>query len=352
MESNEQLLAKLDTALKSITEISTEGTSVLAPEKQAQFIEEMQESTVLLPAARYVAMGAQRVDIDRTGFSARILKSGRDAKQTGSGEPAGAVYDPTGGYGLSAGFVTPSFATNQLNARELIAVTSIRDDALRRNLERGGFESTLIALFGKAAGRDLEEFGVFGDTTLTYAQDDMLSQTDGWIRSAGQILYGVGADKDFDPAAEAWPENLFTTMLDALPKRFFGDPNAWNLYVDWAIYDGYRDLLRARGTPLGDAAQVGNIPLMFKGINIVYLPVLERHTALRGAAAVDLIEGRAAILCQPSNAVWGVFSNVSIEREREAKQRRTDFVLSFEGDVTFENEDAVVAALIEKDNPA
>ena len=45
--------------------------------------------------------------------------------------------------------------------------------------------------------------------------------------------------------------------------------------------------------------------------------------------------------------VWGVFHEVTIEREREAKARRTDFVLSFEGDADYEDEAAAVAAFVD-----
>jgi hypothetical protein len=260
--------------------------------------------------------------------------------------------DLTGGYGLDTDFAQPTFANNQLNARELQAITSLRDDALRRNIERGNFENTLIDLFSAAAGRDLEEYALLGDTKLSYSQDDVLSQSDGWVRKAAQKLYGVGAGKDFDPAADDYPDNMFNEMLAALPKQYLANPGDWKYYVPWDVYDAYRDSLRARGTVLGDTAQTTNMPLYFKGTQVVYCPFLERSHALRGAANVDLIEGSVCLLTNPDNMIWGVFHDVQIEREREAKWRRTDFVLAFEGDMHYEDENAAVAALIQKEVPA
>jgi hypothetical protein len=129
--------------------------------------------------------------------------------------------------------------------------------------------------------------------------------------------------------------------------------------VTWDVYDGYRDCLRARGTVLGDSAQTTNMPLYFKGTQIVYCPFLERaHGAtevLNGQAPLALADnvasGQIALLTNPDNMVWGIFHQVQIEREREAKWRRTDFVLSFEGDVHYEDEDAAVAAFIDKTRP-
>lgn len=341
-KSNVELLAALDSAFKGITEISTLGGSVLQPEKFDRFVQQMEHSTTILPAARFIAMQSSKTDIDRTGFTGRILKSGRDTSEDvrvlATGE-----------------FSNPAFHTNQLNAQELQAVASLRDDALRRNLERDNFENTLIDLFAAAAGRDLEEYALLGDTELTYAQDDVLHLTDGWVRRAANKLYGVGSDKDFDPSitiADNHVEDMLDAMLQALPKQFFGNPNDWKYYVSWQVFDAYRNILKARGTVLGDTAQTSQSQLWYKGVQLIYAPVIERSASLRGEADADLIEGDLAILCNPDNMAWGIFHQVEIEREREAKARRTDFVLAFEGDADYEDENAVVVALRQKENPS
>ena len=367
-ESNVELLAKLDAAFKGLLEVNDLGAAVLAPQKFDRFVQMMQESTIVLPAARFIPMQSQRVDIDRTGFVTRILHSGRTAKTPHQSAPfshgwpeaqAGANRDLTGGYGTTADFAQLTFHENQLNARELQAITSLRDDALRRNIEKGNFENTLIDLFSAAAGRDLEEFALLADTNYTYLQDDVLSQTDGWIAKAGNKLYGVGVGATFDPTADEFPENMFNAQLAALPKQYLGNPADWKYYVPWDVYDAYRDNLRARGTILGDTAQTTNMPLYFKGTQIVYCPFLERaHGAtevLNAQAPLalqdDVVSGGISLLTNPDNMVWGIFHQVQIEREREAKWRRTDFVLSFEGDVHYEDEDAAVVAFIDKTKP-
>ena len=372
-ESNAQLLAKLDAAYKGILETNDFGESVLAPAKFDRFVQQMEHSTIVLPAARFINMQSQRVDIDRTGFVTRILKSGRTAAPT----TVTAGHYPIAQTGASRSlnttwngaedFSEPNFWTNQLNARELQAVTSLRDDALRRNIEKGNFENTLIDLFSAAAGRDLEEYALLADTALSYAQDDVLTQTDGWVKKAKQKLYGVGengvagtAGSDFDPTDSSYPENMLNEMLQALPKQYLANPADWKYYVTWSIYDAYRDSLRARGTQLGDSAQTSNMPLYFKGTQVVYCPFLERAAGAtenlhaQGALTVDdgIVSGEIAFLTNPDNMVWGIFHQVQIEREREAKLRRTDFVLAFEGDVHYEDENAAVVAFVQKENPA
>jgi hypothetical protein len=340
MASNMEILAKLDAAFKGITEISDFGDSILQPEKFDRFVRTMEHAVNVLPNARFIRMDAQKSDIDRTGFVGRILKAGRAAAQGG-----GAVVE----LNASTHGVTPTPVTNQLIARELVAITSLRDDALRRNIERGGFEDTLLDLFGGAAGRDLEEYCLLGDTGVTYGTDDVLSQTDGWIKLAGNKIYGAGAGKDFDPAASSYPENMFDAMLAALPKQYLVNVQDWEYEVTWEVYNAYHNLLKARGTALGDTAQVGMPQLYYKGIKVKYVPTLER-AATSGASDDGLMNGKLALLTNPDNMAYGVFHDVMVEREREAKARRTDFVLSFEGDAHYEDENASVAALIQKES--
>jgi hypothetical protein len=353
-KSTGELLAQLDAAFKGIVDISSFGDSILQPRKFDQFVRRMEDRTVVLPDARFIAMDSPKVDIDLTGFVGRILHSGSD--------------DSGASRTLSEGeFVEPTPQTNQLDAQELQAVTSIRDRALRRNIERGGFENTLIDLFGEAAGRDFEEYALLGHTAYSHTDDDVLSKTDGWIVKAGQRV--VGGDGQFVPdgGSDLDPELLFQAMLNALPKRYLQNVSDWRFYVPWNILDAYRDKLRARGTNLGDTAQTaagGPIStgsggaavlaqLSWKGIPVVFCPLLERARPLGAvdfAANGGKLAGQVALLSNPDNMAWGVFHEVTVEQEREAKHRRTDYVLTFEGDVHYEDENAAVAAFIEKED--
>ncbi len=339
MRSNQDLLAELESAMKSITDISQLGDSILSPQKFDQFVRRMEDRTVILPEARFISMDAQQVDIDRTGFVGRILRSGSD----GSGASRTLA---------SGEFAEPVFNTNKLIANELQAVTSLRDRALRRNIERGDFEGTLIDLFGEAAGRDTEEYALLGDSGRNHGDDDVLSKTDGWLKLAANRVYGgAGGQFDFEPNDDKDPEALFQAMLEALPKRFIQDISEWRIYVPWEVYDAYHDVLKKRQTNLGDQAQQdGYSRLPWKGLWVVYAPLLERSPAAQDNENADHeVYGRIATLQNPDNMAWGVFHEVTVEDEREAKERRTDFVLTLEADAHYEDENAAVTAFIDQD---
>lgn len=323
--NNKTLLNKLDAAFKNIIDRSALGQSILVPQQFDRFVRSMQKRTVILDEARYIEMDSEKANIDRIAFVGRVLQPGRTNsthKELEENEYAEISTD-----------------TNQLVAEEMVAIVSILDKAMRRNIEKDNFEDTLVEMLGEAAGRDLEEWGLLADEAID--DDDLLELTDGWIKLAGNKVYGDGVGADFDPDGDDWPENMFQAMLNALPKQYFRDRSEWRIYCGFEVEDAYRDLLRNRGTALGDGAQTRAEVLYYKGIPVVYAPMVE--------ASKEAHAGRVATLQHPDNMAWGVFHEVTIESEREAKKRRTDFVLTIEADAHYEDENAAVAALIDKE---
>lgn len=338
--TNEELLNKMYTAFKQIVTVDDLGKAILQPAKFAAFVRAMQHKTRILQEARFISMDAQIQDIDRVGFVGRILRSGvKWNAGTGKWEHRKLTTEE---------YAKPAFATNQLIVKELQAVTSLRDKALRRNIERGNFEATLVDLFGEASGRDMEEYALLADTDISYSDDDVLSLTDGWLKLAANKVYGSGAAKDFDPAANDFPENMFQVMLEALPKQFLQNESEWRIYCGWDIRDDYINLLKARLTDLGDKSIVatGEMVPPFKGIPIRYVPMFNRSkTEAEGG------KGEIALLSHPGNMAWGVFHEVTVEPDRIPLDRRTDFVLTLEADAHYEDENASVAAFVNLETP-
>lgn len=328
------MLELLEAAFKSITDTNDLGASVLNPEKFTRFIREARDRTSILNEARFIRMESHTADIDRIGFTGDVLYSGREPD---AGNPTwGKDHDTT-----EADYVMASTATNQLIAREMRGDTSLNDHALRRNIEQGTLENTLVDLLGQAAGRDLEKVATFADTEFSASGqvEQKYADTDGWIKKAANRLIGGGETPDFDPND---PESIFQALLEALPKQYLGDRAEWRIWTPFEVFDAYQDALRERGTQLGDATQTGAPPLTYKGIPVRYAPVLDSNAAtLTGT-------GRVCILSHPDNMAWGVFHEVTIERNRVPQKRRTDWHLTVEADAGYEDENAAVVALLDK----
>lgn len=251
-------------------------------------------------------MGSHTHDIDRIGFSERILHKATEGAALGSE-------------------TNPVTNTNSLESVEAIAVSGVTDSTLEDNIERKGFEDTLLSLIATRVGVDLEELFVNGDKTA--GADDFLKLTNGWLsKSANAIAGASDGTGDFD-ATDA--EGMFDALVRVVPKKYLRDRSQWTFWCHWDIEDDYRNALRSRGTGLGDSAQTNAISLAFKGFNVRECPNMPAGTAL---------------LAPSSNMVYGIYRDVYIEPDRQPKKRSTDFVTTLRADCNYEDENASAVA--------
>lgn len=291
------LLSKIHGAIKEIM-IPDLGSSILTPEKRNDFIRTVSNSTSILDEARRIRMQSHTHDIDRVGFSSRILRGAKEGQE-------GDWSDK------------PDFHTNVLESKEVMAIAGLTDSSLEDNIEEEGFEDTLLALIGDRVGIDLEELFINGDAD---SEDDLLSKTDGWLKKSANEI----DDEDFDPTD---PEDMFDAMVKAVPKKYLRNRQDWKIYVHWDIEDAYRNILRERGTGLGDEAQTTATQLAYKGFRVKDNSNMPSGTAL---------------LVPSSNLVYGIYRDIRIEPDRQAKKRTTDFVTTLRVDAHYEDENASV----------
>ena len=328
--NNELILKNLDATYKALS-VSDIGDSILQPVKFDAFVRTMLRRTNVLEAARFIPMDSQQVDIDRISFGSRVVTATVASNGTVKGTETG---------------VKPTVGTNKLQAVEIRAKMGVTDRTLRRNIEQGGLEQTLQDLFAEAAGRDVEEFGLLSRTDITDSDILHLSATDGWAELAGNKLYDVSTTATGD---SGWPVNLFEELIGALPAQYLVDRADWRLYVPFSVEQAYRKYLRVRKTPLGDSATTNSQPVYFEGFRIEATAMLERSKDYNSGTGTM---GDIAMLQHPDNMVWGIFHEMQIEPDRNPSTRSTDFYLTMEGDVHYEDANAAVVAYIDAPDPS
>src|SRR5581483_6487486 len=270
-----QLERALSVLAQKQLDLSALGAAILQPEKAARFIQAIMDSTVLMDEARMIPMTANQYDIDRIGFGSRILH-----KATENTAPSS----------ISA----PTVATNSIKVFERIAEAEITDTALENNIERGNLENTVLDLAGAQVGLDMEEGLLKSDTTLAGSDAD-LGDFDGWLKLAANQLDGGASPPDFDPTDV---RDMFNKMLNAVPRKYLKNRNAWRFYCSWNIKDAYRNVLGDRGTILGDKMLTGFQQLSFKGIPVVPL--------------ANMPDGEC-LLVYPVNTVYGIQRKIRME---------------------------------------
>lgn len=291
----------VNAVVKRIT-VTQLGDTALNPEKAQQLVRELELSTPMLEQTRRINMRSDKKDIDRVGFRERIMgpapNEGEDTTTTS----------------------TPEWNQNQLSVVKAVAVVELGDEALEDNIEREDFESTLLSLIGGQAGIDLEELYLQGDTD---SGDTYLALTDGWLKLAAHQL----GDADYD---QTDPEEMFEAALTELidnNKEFMRRRNYLRFWTSWKAENDYRDVLRSRGTPLGDEAQTEDRPLAYKGIPVV--PVFNMPVG-------------DTLLSLPENQVYGIRRDIRMENDRKPRAGRTDFVVTFRTDAHYEDERGAV----------
>lgn len=330
--TNEQIMQKLDASFKELvgghlyeggTKVGADamrvadfGASILKPEYFEEFVICATRESTIFDDARRIIMDSPIVGIDRTGFTERLLEPGEEL--------------------VTPNRKQPKFAQERLVARELIGDVGISDQALRRNKMRENYVSLMIDMMGTQGGQDWESYAVLSNTSIDPTADPLLASNDGWIAKARNHIYGGNKVKgdDFDGTD---PIDMFNTMLKKYPKNYLRNRRNLRFYVDSDVYSDYIDIKGERPTIVGDNTIETNIARPYKGVQVVEAPVLNE--------ARDIPEvGSTAMLVDPNNMVYGIFEEVTLEPERTARGRLTDYVMTMEVDQAYENPYVAVIA--------
>lgn len=308
-----------------------------AMEQLAKFIEVVQQNTVILDEARMERMKSFQKEIAAidtpTGYlyPGRATIGGQEVKVI-PGETAGVSEFSLNGY----------IQQNILNAKEFVLGLTIDYDTLEDTIEGPDFEGRIVSMLGQSASLDLEKVFLLGDTGLGASTPILLKATDGWVKLAGGKVYGYdhgGVSKDFDPTSDAFPIDMFDAMLEAIDKRYLIPRNDMRFYVDWSTFRAYREQIAARETVIGDEALLGQRELTFDGIPVVHVPNLDDKEATAHT-------GRVALLARPTNMIWGVYREITVESQRHPKKRQVEHVLTMRADCTYADVNGAVVAKI------
>lgn len=313
--NNEQVLSQIvnpaeKAVFKSMREDMETGKALLNPEQLGMFLRAATLNQTILRDATFDILNSFEKQYVETSIEGRVLQPGYkivDSKQVTNDEldAAEVAFEPT-----------------ILTTTKIKTMCSIEDDEKDDNLEKEQFEQTLLGMMGERAGEDLEVWALYADTDK-YQPSNLLGTADGWLKNAQGQLVSTGAAEqgatgDFDPVNDT-VEAIFDAAIYEMPLRF-RQRNKLKFYVPFEIEDAYRNLLKSRGTPLGDSTQTGYTPtLTYKGIPIINCQSFDDE-ALRTS-----LETTNVMLTNPEYLLYGIWKNMTIEPDRVVKHERTDY---------------------------
>lgn len=318
VKTNQEMLNE---AYKSITYTGPNGLPQLNEEQLLTFISEVKAQTVLLNDMQFQLMNRAVYEIARLGFGNRVL-TGVDLTDENGNVKSDVV-------------AIPQSAKNKLIAVFIRGLFSVEDRELRRNLEKNEIVQTLMKEFAKQAAIDLEDLIVYGDTT---SSDPLLKLTDGLVKKASNYIY----KDDVTDATDI--EQVFDSLIESIPAEYYENPSDWVFYVPFKQFRAYKAKLRARGTNLGDQAQIGIDNIAYDNYVVKHSSALDRH-AKNGSM------GEMVMLQNKKNMLWGVLDQLSVEESRKAEQFKTNYVYGMEADTNYTNENMVAIAFLDKTRP-
>lgn len=314
MTENE-LIQKADLALADL--INDGG--FMNPEQSNRFFRKLIDQPTILQNVRTIPMRRPQMEINKIGFTTRMLRAAKNSSVQGGSTPVGVARRLS-----EADRFKPVTEKIQLSTSEIIAEIDLPYEVLEDSIEGGSvdgtqFEDTILDLMAERAALDLEELLITGDTS---SGDSYLALQDGIVKkSTSNVVNHNNAGVD---------PNLFANMIKALPTRYHRLLNNYKFYVPTLKEIDYRMQIAQRQTSLGDATLTGTAPVAVLGV------------PMQSAA---LMPSANMIMTVPSNIIWGVQRSFRLEFDRNIKERVIEIVLTMRIAIEIEEEDMMVKAI-------
>lgn len=306
---NETLIKKADIALADLA-----NGGKLNPEMSDKFIRKVIDQPTLIKEVRTVPMSGPKRTISKIGFGKRLL---RKARQTAGSRAL-----------TAAERYKPDFGKVDLETTEFIAELNIPYEVLEDNIERGDLKNTILALIAERAALDFEELLLRGDTAFVsgLVDPDEAAMETAYLSSMDGVLKKVSSHQvngtDVGITAELW-----NSTMKAMPEKYRRNQSANRLYVTPNVELDYRLAISNRGTGLGDAILTGTQALPVFGV------------PMKGAA---LMPSDKALFLPPQNIIFGLQRDISMEFDKDIRERVYIIVLTCRAAIAIEEEDACV----------
>lgn len=318
--SNETLLEKVVTT----TGVSAGGGGLLNAAQTDQFIDYMWDASTLLKEARRIRMRSTTAEIDKIGVGSKLLRLATEA-----------VDDHVN---ADAVFSKISITTKKLRLDWELSSESLED-----NIEGADLETHIARMMATAAGNDLEDLAINGDTTLT--GDSLYKAFDGWRKLA--LAGGRVVDATQANIAQA----VFNKAIKAMPRKYKARRNELRFYTGSGVIQDYlfsftnstvQGLAQAAvtGSTVGPQGGPGGLyPLAF-GIPVKEVPMFKEDISSGGGTPT--LDNADVWLTFPQNMVVGVKREIEVYNEFKPKKDTIEYTLYTRVGVQIENLDAFV----------
>lgn len=211
----------------------------------------------------------------------------------------------------------------ELDAQLVKAEVHLSDEVLEDNIERGELRQTILEMIAEAAGRDMEEVIINGDTT---SADPFLATIDGLLKQATSHIVDAGG--------VALSKNFLRDLLKSLPNEYLRDKKQMAFLTSVDAELDYRNSLADRATVGGDRFIEEDTPALYSGVPVKPVPLFPENLGPGGNRTV-------ALLCNPKNVHVGIWRQIRLESFRDVSAGVLRVVATMRFDAKFAEEPGV-----------
>lgn len=318
MPSNAQLIEK---AAMTLSDLASGGR--LNVQQSNKFLRMVQDAPTLVKQSRFVPMESDRRKVEKLGFGNRILRVGQEGTALAESDRA-----------------VPQTDMVTLNTKEVIAEINITYDTLENNIEKGNLQNTIMQMIAERAALDIEELVINGDTAST---DPYLALLDGLRAQATSHIFdavGVAANK-------YGPREVLKQLKKIMPSKYLRNPAMFRYFVSHNLETEWKDAIGFRETAWGDQALSSAPRASAYGVPVEPLAMLQDYAVdPDGTVSTgDEFNGSDILLTHPKNILVGMNRNITVEVDKDIRERKFIIVLTAKVDAKFEEEDAVAKAV-------
>ena len=303
---NSELLQK---AAMTLSDFGGTDQAPLTIEQVQQFLRLAIQPQDLLPDVHTVMANANKWQESKVSFDKRVMRSGTELARL-------APSDQT----------KPDTGIVEISTVLLRGEVPISDEVMEDQVERAGFGDTVMQMVAERAGTDIEELMIAGDSRPSGRANYNLHNEpagaymrllDGWLVQAlletdANVLDASSDGQDY--------QRMFNKLITALPDRYKRDIGNMRFYVPRRLEEKYRDILAARGTPLGDKTLEGTQKLTYQGITIHGVANFPIHSPASGDDTSFIL------LTHKDNLYAGYRRQIKLETFRDPREGSTSFI--------------------------
>jgi hypothetical protein len=352
--SNELLQKVIDTSnlgTSPSTDLSGDGRTnsgngLLYPDQANRFLDYMWDATILAKSARTIRMRSNTTEIDRVSVGQRVMTVATEE------QPSNWVANSGSAAFTAAG---ATFSKISLTTRKLRLDWELSAEALEDNIEGPDLEDHIARLMATAAGNDVEDLLINGNTSAT--GQSLMTAFSGFRALANSNAHVV------DGGAYGLDKTTFNAAIKALPRKYKQRRNQLRFFVGSNLVQDYLYNLTAsagssnpydiasgiiRGETAANDGGPGTVTPFAFGIPVINVPLMDETRASDdkqiGQTGYSTASGSFGDvhLTFPQNFIVGIKRDVVVYRVFQPKKDTIEYTLFIRVGCAIENYDAHV----------